>query len=179
MTIVLFPGQSVSDLVGLANQSCPDCGGPLRRWGHARWRVVRDPTGDWRHQPARVRCGRCGVSQVVLPAEVLVRRRDAVAVTGRAWRLFAAGAGSRRAAKLLGLPVGTVRAWLRRLRAGARAREGPAASSDVGELGRALAFVESEARRAGWGAEPGLWRFVAWRSEGCLLSNTSWPWLTP
>ena len=178
MTIVLFPGQSVADLVGVANQSCPSCGGRLRRWGHARWRVVRDPGGDWRHRPARVRCGACGVSQVVLPAGVLVRRRDAVTVTGRAWRLFAAGAGSRQAARLLGIPVGTVRAWLRRLRAGARVREGPAAS-DVDRLGRALAIVEAEARRAGWGAEPGLWQFVAWRSEGCLLlRNTSWPWLT-
>src|ERR1700677_2469583 len=100
MTMVLRAGESLDDLVVTGNDSCPGCGGALRRWGQARWRVVRSPDGDWGFRPSRVRCADCGVTQVVLPADVLVRRRDAVVVVGRAWRSFAGGSGARRVARL-------------------------------------------------------------------------------
>jgi hypothetical protein len=175
MTIVLSPGESAADLVTASNRLCPGCGGTLRRWGNARWRVVRDPSGDQRFRPCRVRCLGCGVTQVVLPANVLVRRRDAVAIVGWAWRLFAAGAGSRRASRALGLPMETVRGWLRRLRERARAMFGASRGDDHDRLDWALAYVEARANAAGWRSERQIWSFVAYRSQGLLLFNTSWP----
>ncbi len=193
--MVLRPGQSVEDLVATGNASCPKCTGPLHRWGQARWRVLRDGgAGDRRFRPRRVRCGICGVTQVVLPAEMLVRRRDSVAVVGEAWRSFAAGAGSRRVARHLGVPPGTVRGWLRRLRVVADARysrpddgrpgdgrpgdgrfgTGRSGGSPADHLRWALAFVDAEAGAAGC-IEADVWRFVAYRSQGRLLCNTNWP----
>jgi hypothetical protein len=174
MTIVLCPGQSVADLVVTTNSSCPGCGGTLRRWGNARWRVVRGSAADWRYRPARLRCRGCGVTQVVLPATVLVRRRDAVAVVGKAWRCFAGGGGSRRVARLLDVPMGTVRGWLRRLRTRAGIMFG-SRGNEHDRLAWALAYVESAADTAGWQTEDDVWQFVAYRSDGRLLCNTSWP----
>jgi hypothetical protein len=173
--MVLGPSESVEDLVSTGNASCPGCGGALRKWGWARWRVVRDLNGEWGLRPSRVRCDDCGVTHVVLPAEVLVRRRDAMAVVGRAWRSFARGSGARRVARVLGVPMETVRGWLRRLRALARDRYGSFPSLDQPALGTTLTFVVGEAARAGYHAEADLWRFVAYRSQGQLLYNTSWP----
>ena len=141
--MVLRPGQSFEDLLRRANGSCPRCGGLLRRWGQARWRVVRDAgAANRRFRPRRVRCARCRVTQVVLPPEVLLRRRDSVAVVGEAWRCFAGGAGSRRVARLLGVPVETVRGWLRRLRLsptpGTRALFGAAGGTARDQLGWTL-----------------------------------------
>jgi hypothetical protein len=59
-----------------------------------------------------------------LPARLLCRRADAVAVIGRALEESAAGAGHRKVAGLPGRPVSTVRGWLRALaRNAGRARE--------------------------------------------------------
>jgi transposase-like protein len=175
MTMVLYPGQSLADLVGTANGSCPGCGGSLRRWGNARWRVVRGSAGDSRLRPGRVRCRACGVTQVVLPAEVLVRRRDAVAVVARAWRLAAAGIGARGVAARLGVPMETVRGWLRRLRQRVAIMYGRTRGDDRERLGWALAYVEAAANGAGCTGPDDVSRFVAYRSQGRLLSNTSWP----
>src|SRR5690606_1819850 len=112
--------------------------GRLRRWGQARWRSVRGAgAGETRFRPPRVRCADCGVTQVVLPADVLVRRRDAAVVIGRAWRAFAGGAGARRVAAGLGLPMETVRGWLRRLQALAAAGDGARAAGRRGGVRRA------------------------------------------
>jgi transposase-like protein len=175
MTIVLGPDQSLADLVVAANTSCPACGGALRRWGNARSRVVRRASENLRFQPGRVRCRRCGRTQVVLPNEVLVRRRDALTVVARAWRLFAEGAGARRVAGLIGVPMETVRGWQRRLRARARILYGPQRGTDRDRVGWALAYVEAAAHRAGWHADGEIWRFVAYRCQGRLLFNTNWP----
>jgi hypothetical protein len=170
--MVLRPGQSFEDLLATPkNQSCPRCAGPLRRWGQARWRIVRDGGGDRRFRPGRVRCSRCGVTQVVLPPDVLLRRRDSVAVIGEAWRCFAGGAGSRQVAHLLGVPAETVRGWLRRLRMLARAIFGEVGGSARDQLRWALTSVVTQAGRRG----ADLWQWVAYRSQGRLLSNTSWP----
>jgi ribosomal protein S27AE len=175
MTMVLRPGEALDNLVAAGNASCPRCAGPLRRWGQARWRVVRDAgAGDHRFRPKRVRCGDCGITQVVLPADVLVRRRDPVQVVGEAWRSFAAGAGSRQVARQIGLPTGTVRGWLRRLRLLADRRYTRSGGSARDHLRWTLAFVEAEAGRAGC-LEGDLWGFVAYRSQGRLLCNTNWP----
>jgi hypothetical protein len=173
--MVLAPGRSVEDLVAVGNACCPKCAGPLHPWGHARWRVLRDGSeGDRRFRPRRVRCGPCGATQVVLPAEMLVRRRDAVTVIGEAWRSFAAGAGSRRVARRLGVPAGTARGWLRRLRLVADGRYNTSGGSAQDHLRWALAFAVTEAGQAG-NNEADLWQFVAYRSQGRLLCNTNWP----
>jgi hypothetical protein len=147
----------------------------LKRWGSARWRVVREAAGDRRFRPQRVRCASCGVTQVVLPPDVVVRRRDAVVRIGQAWRLFVAGAGARQAARLLALPMETVRGWLRRLRQRSGIRFGGTPGDDRGRLGSALAYEEAAARDAGWRVEAEIWRFVAYRTQGQLLANTNWP----
>ena len=175
MTIVLAPDQSIADLVAAANTSCPACGGALHRWGNARWRVVRRATEDLRFRPGRVRCRSCGVTQVVLPNEVLVRRRDALTVVATAWQLFADGAGARRVAGVLGVPMETVRGWQRRLRQRALFIYGAWRGNDHDRLRWVLAYVEASAHRAGWRGHDEVWRFVGYRCQGCLLYNTSWP----
>jgi hypothetical protein len=175
MTIVLAPDQSIEDLVTIANSSCPACGGALHRWGNARWRVVRRSTENMRFRPGRVRCRSCGVTHVVLPNEVLVRRRDALTVVARAWKLFAEGGGARRVARTIGLPMETVRGWQRRLRQRARLLYGVERGSDRDRMGWLLALVETAAYHAGWRADDEIWRFVSYRCQGRLLYNTSWP----
>jgi hypothetical protein len=175
MTMVLSPGQSIADLVATGNHSCPVCGDALHRWGNARWRVVRRAAEEFRFQPGRVRCRGCGVTHVVLPNEVLVRRRDAVVVVAAAWQLFADGGGARRVARVVGVPMETVRGWQRRLRQRARIIYGPSRGSDRDRVGWALASVEAAARSAGWHTHDDVWRFVAYRCQGRLLYNTSWP----
>lgn len=102
--------------------ACPAWQGRLRPWGHGRARVVRDD-GElrWRLCPRRGRCSGCGVTHVLLPVGVLVRRADAVEVIGEALASAAAGWGHRWVAERLGRPASTVRGWLRRF----RARAGP------------------------------------------------------
>jgi hypothetical protein len=94
---------------------CPSCGGVLGGWGRGRPRRVRMPAGpDELLVPRRARCGECGGTHVLLPAWCLSRRADAGAVIGAALEAAAAGAGFRKAARLLGRPPSTVRGWLRR-----------------------------------------------------------------
>jgi hypothetical protein len=170
MTIVLRSSESLADLVIDGNGACTNCGGGLRRWGHARSRIVRGFDGEDRYRPPRVRCRACGITHVVLPADVLLRRRDAAVVIGRAWRSFAAGAGARRVAAGLGVPMETVRGWLRRLRARARAERTSAAGMG---LDVSLRRWEARAADAGCTEEREIWRFVAHRTQGRLLYNTS------
>ncbi|MCU1374483.1 MAG: hypothetical protein JWO68_1769 [Actinomycetia bacterium] len=174
MTMVLRPGQSVEDLVARGNTACPGCAGALSRWGQARSRVVRGPGGEQRLRPRRVRCRACRVTHVVLPPDALLRRRDGVAVVGRAWRSAAAGAGARRVAHQLGVPMETVRGWLRRLRVLVQEAYGGPTDGHQDRLRRGLAFLTAEADAAGCRDEADLWRFVAFRSQGRLLCNTNW-----
>jgi hypothetical protein len=95
--------------------ACPGCGAGLRPWGWSGRRVVRDFRGlRVELRPRRSRCPGCGVSHVLLPVTVLLRRADVVAVIGAALLAKASGAGHRRIAACLGLPDQTVRGWLRR-----------------------------------------------------------------
>lgn len=173
MTMVLGPDESLDDLVAEGSGACPGCGGRLRRWGQARWRVVRGPDGEWGHRPPRVRCRSCGATQVVLPADVLLRRRDGVVVVGWAWRAFALGASARRVAASLGVPMETVRGWLRRLRVVVPTRTGPGLDGHRDRLRRALVAWDADAGTAGCGDEEAIWRFVSHRTQGKLLCNTS------
>jgi len=110
-----------------------------------------------------------------LPNEVLVRRRDALTVVATAWQLFADGAGARRVAGVLGVPMETVRGWQRRLRQRALFIYGAWRGNDHDRLRWVLAYVEASAHRAGWRSHDDVWRFVGYRCQGCLLYNTSWP----
>lgn len=99
-------------LAGLV--SCPRCSGVLRPWGFARPRWLRTSSGRLRVRPRRARCAGCGRSHVLLSADALLRRADAVEVIGAGLVAKAAGAGSRRVAGLLGRARSTVRGWLAR-----------------------------------------------------------------
>ena len=63
---------------------CPVCSAVLAGWGHAREREVRGQHGGVRVRPRRSRCTGCGVTHVLLPALMLVRRADTAAVIGAA-----------------------------------------------------------------------------------------------
>ena len=86
--------------------SCPDCGGVLARWGWGRPRSLRGPGGVVSLRPRRARCRSCEATHILLPVFSLV-------VVGIGLELAAAGWGSRRIAARLGMPVTTVRGWLR------------------------------------------------------------------
>ncbi len=49
----------------------------LRPFGHGRTRTVRGiGTDTLRVTPRRARCGDCGVTQILLPSTLIVRRAD-------------------------------------------------------------------------------------------------------
>jgi hypothetical protein len=93
---------------------CPVCSGVLAGWGRARGRSVRGSEGSLWIVPRRSRCTGCGVTHVLLPVLMLVRRADVAVVIGSALVAKVAGVGHRRIAAGLGRPVETVRGWLRR-----------------------------------------------------------------
>lgn len=96
---------------------CPGCEGALRPWGWARSRSVRELAEVVVVRPRRSLCASCSSTHVLLPELLLARRADTAAVIGKALTAKATGAGHRSIAKLLGRPVSTVRAWLRRFAA--------------------------------------------------------------
>jgi hypothetical protein len=91
----------------------PDCPGRLRIWTRARPRRVRLAGGQVLVHPDRGRCRECEVTQVLLPAWCLPRRAYGVDVVGAALLAGAQGRGCERAAAAAGVPLGTVRGWLR------------------------------------------------------------------
>jgi Domain of unknown function (DUF6431) len=104
--------------------ACPSCGaGRLRPWGHGRERVVRLRHGARaRLRPRRGRCGSCQATHILLPSWMAPRRADATGVIAAAAVASALhGTGTARIGAGLGVPAGTVRGWLRRLRARAGA----------------------------------------------------------
>jgi hypothetical protein len=104
-------------VAGVDGVVCPWDGSVLAPWGWARARWVRGIEGLVR--PRRGRCRSCGVTHVLLPATLLLRRADGVERIGAGLRLAADGVGYRRIGAVLGVPVDTVRRWLVRARANA------------------------------------------------------------
>jgi transposase-like protein len=170
--------------------ACPGCAGRLAPWGRAQVRVVRHRDIQERRRPRRSRCRGCGSTHVLLAADCLVRRRDAVEVIGAALVAKAAGHGHRRSARELNVHPSTVRGWLRRFRAGAEAIRsfftalahsldpllGPLAPSGSA-LADALEAIATAARAAVARLGPRApWPFASLASAGALLSNTSCPW---
>jgi len=166
---------------------CPRCGvGGLAGWGFARPRILRVRGGERWLSPRRGRCRGCDATHVLLPDVCLVRRRDAVEVIGEAL-IAAVGEGYRPVAARLGVPMETVRGWVRRARARAaviaahfirwaRALDGSLAQPERAgsPLADALEAIGLCARAAslalGW--RP-AWSWVSALSAGGLLCNTS------
>lgn len=177
------------DLAG-GRMACPGCGGELRPWGFARWRVLRERACERKVRPRRSRCRSCLVTHVLLPAVALLRRRDLAAVIGEALRArYLDGASRRAVAAGAGVHPDTARGWLRRFVV--RADDVRVAFTSLAhrldaELGPieprgsppvdALEAIGVAARAATRRLGPApLWEFVAGASGGRLLSNTSCP----
>lgn len=170
--------------------ACPACGEQLRAWGWARWRVVGRFDAEERRRPRRSRCGGCAVTHVLIRADSLLRRRDFAEVIGAALVAKADGLGHRRAAEVVGVPVSTVRGWLRRFAASCEAIRvwftvlahglDPmlAPIAPTGSLwGDAVEAVAVAARAAALRLAPvAPWSFASQASRGRLLSNTGCPW---
>lgn len=97
--------------------ACPGCANVLRRWGHARKRMLHRLTSTEWLRPRRGICAGCGVTHVLLPEDTLLRRRDDVAVIGAALVAKAGGSGHRHIAADLDREPSKVRRWLRRFAA--------------------------------------------------------------
>ena len=171
---------------------CPRCGsGVLGGWGFARPRVLRAAEGERWLRPRRGRCLECAATHVLLPDSCLVRRLDSVEVIGGAL-LAGVREGYRPIAGRLGLPVETVRDWLRRARSRAgviaghfagwaRALDGSLVVPDLGEgLLGAVEAIGLCARAASLVLGPRAW--WSWASAltgGGLLCNTNPLWPAP
>lgn len=183
----------VEQELSLALLRCPGCGDTLARWAYARSRSVRGVGGDRRVRPRRVRCVGCRKTQVLLPDDLLVRRRDEAAVIGSALLAHAGGKGHRVIAEAVGVPAETVRGWLRRFRARAGmvaafftrwalvlspGLDPPGPSGTA--FGDAVDAVGLAARSAvlRFGPSP-VWSMASRLTGGGLLSNTSSLWLAP
>ncbi len=172
--------------------SCPGCGGRLRPWGTARWRVVRRRDGEQRVRPRRSRCADCGATHVLLGDDTFLRRRDGAEEIGAALAARARGVGHRRSALSLGVPPSTVRGWLRRFASSADAIRSwftvlahdmdlmlaPLAPTDsaFGDAVEAIAVAARAGSLRVATMQP--WRFASTVSFGRLLSNTGCPWAT-
>lgn len=170
---------------------CPTCDGALRPWGWARRRLLRRRDGAVWLRPRRARCRCCGGTHVLLPVDSLVRRRDEVDVIGAALLAWLGGLGHRRIAALLGLPVDTVRGWLRRF--AVRAEDVRAhfwrlahrldaslgaiepRGSRVADALEAIGVAAAAAVRR-FGPAASLWVFVSGATGGRLLCNTNCPY---
>lgn len=93
---------------------CPDCRNPLRPWGHARERTIRDLDGAvLAIRPDRAMCTGCRATHVVLDAGLLPRRAYTAGLIGQALVAAVRGHGHRPIARDLAVPAGTVRGWIR------------------------------------------------------------------
>lgn len=91
---------------------CPSCpGGVLTGWGFARARPVVGVAEPVR--PRRSRCRSCLVTHVLLPVSLLLRRAYVADLIWAAVVVKAAGGGHRLIGARFGVPVSTVRGWLR------------------------------------------------------------------
>jgi hypothetical protein len=182
---------------------CPDCVGPLSRWGHVARRFVRDTAGvvekiRLRRTICALTDGNgCGRTHVLLPVFLLGRRLDVVEVIWSALRACVDGLGWRRLAALVDRPASTVRGWVGRARARAEmirdrftqveqrlvaadgedmgrvAPTGSGLGDAVAQIGVCLAALR-RARPAALAAMS-VARVVAVLSGGWLLGTRAWP----
>jgi hypothetical protein len=160
-------------------------------WGSYR-RALRLEEEDLQIRVRRARCSSCRVSHGLVPEFVTLGRLDGVEVIGTALEEIASGSTIAAAAARPGVPSGTVRGWLRRLRdrADLLARGFLAALVALGclvprlsgsgnaietALSTARAAAAELARRSGGGRR---WHLANRIVGGHLLStNTDPPWI--
>ena len=165
--------------------------GILAKWGFARRRVLRD---GQELRPRRGRCAGCATSHVLLPDVCLVRRRDSAAAIGTALKAVVVERQSvEDVAVLRGVPLETLRGWVRRLRRNAaaicahfgrwlaalapgRPPLEAAASPCIDAIGAIGAAVRAASIVI---AVRPPWSWASRLSAGALLSNTNSPWPTP
>jgi hypothetical protein len=165
--------------------ACPDCNGPLGRWGHGVERELRHLEAESRLRPRRSMCRSCRHTHVLLCDSSLLRRRDDVEVIGTALLRRAGGASITKIAAELGRLRETVRGWLRAFAGNAEAIRAHftrwAGVLDLGEpiepaggsFEDAVAAVGVACRAAvlSLGPRP-HWSFLSVLSGGKLLCNT-------
>lgn len=174
--------------------ACPSCdGGRLGPWGWARQRRVGRGRRRRLVRPRRGRCRGCGVTHVLLPMVMLLRRGDWAELIGRALELRAAGLGQRRIAAAVGVPRSTVRGWLARFVEVAEQvrahlwrwalwldpglfRVQPAGSPVADAVAAVAAAGGAAAGLLGVG---GCWTFASAATGGRLLCNTTPPFPRP
>jgi hypothetical protein len=186
------PGEVELDLAS-GRLICPSCGaGALARWGFARFRVLRGGQG---FRPRRGICAQegCGTTHVLLPDVCLLHRVDAAEAIGSVLEaIVVAKEKLEDVAVGAGIPVETVRGWLKRLRkmAGAIAAHftrwlvalmpGRQLPEPVAASVYAIEMVGAAARAASLrlGRRP-PWSWASALSGGMLFSNTKSPWPAP
>ena len=113
-----------------------------------------------RLRPVRARCWACGRNQVLLPGWCAPRRAHGIAVIATAAGAALQGTGHRVIGARLGVAAGTVRGWLRRLRARAEPLRCHAT--------RQLAFFDPHAWVPGPAGSPSRTRSPRWPLLGTL-----------
>jgi len=112
MVTVEVDSERVESRLAAGEVRCPSCReGVLVPWGFARLRPVVGLAEPVR--PHRSRCRGCAVTHVLLPVTLLLRRTYLADLIWAALTAKAAGAGHRLIGARLGVPVATVRGWLR------------------------------------------------------------------
>jgi hypothetical protein len=112
MVTVEVDSARVESRLAAGEVSCPSCSdGVLAGWGFARARRVVGMSEPVR--PRRSRCRACAVTHVLLPVTLLLRRAYLADLIWAALAVKASGGGHRLIAQRAGIPVSTVRGWLR------------------------------------------------------------------
>jgi hypothetical protein len=110
MIMDLVPGFTARIALARRMLGCLARDQPLRPWGHARERTIRDLGGALLTiRPDRALCTGCGASHVMLDAGLLPRRAYAAGLIGQALAASALGHGHRPIAAGLAVPAGTAR----------------------------------------------------------------------
>jgi len=115
MVTVGTDSAGVESALAAGKVPCPDGDGILRPWGHALTRMIRSSDGELSVTPRRGRCSSCKKTHVLLPTNLLSRRRDSADVIGSALTLAANGMGSQEIADTLERSQSVVRDWKRRV----------------------------------------------------------------
>ena len=172
---------------------CPGCGGELRPWGYGRLRHIRMLASTQSLKPRRSRCRSCLATHILLPNDLLVRRRDGVEVIGDVLTMAVGGSDSLSIAIHFGRALQTVRGWLSRFDSCAeRIRmhftrwavsldsesfEIPPAGSVSSDAIAAISAAGNAAVRKGIALSP--WQFAAAITISGLLYNTTSFWPDP
>jgi Domain of unknown function (DUF6431) len=185
--------QAAVELVLIAGEiDCPNCDGILRPWGWAAMRTIRFSNGERSITPRRSRCRLCKKTHVLIPCDLLFRRKDSVDVIGAGLTLCADGMSQQELADVLDRPQSTVRDWNRRARDLAEeirvhfTRKAVALDATVEIMPMGSAFSNAVAAISAAGRAAVLrrvavtpWQFASLITTSLLLCNTNPPWRDP